>query len=151
MIGLQTLKYLATQKLKDAEILMQNQRYNGAVYIMGYALEFSFKRKLSINLGFASGFPETAGEMQQFPNQLAAFNTINGGIPLSQIRQIRNHKLTDLIKYSGAETRIKASYNNEWQLVCCWNPEKRYVRQNWTAKRAKDFIAAANIVLKQIV
>lgn len=151
MIGLKTLKYLATQKLKDAEILMQSQRYNGAVYMMGYALEFSFKRRLSRTLGFSNGFPETSVEMQQYAKQLAAFNAISTGVTLNQIRQIRNHRLTDLIKYSGAEARIVAYFNIEWLLVCCWNPDRRYVRQNWTAKKANDFIKAANIILKQIV
>lgn len=130
---------------------MQSRRYNGAVYMMGYALEFSFKRKLSQTLGFSNGFPETSGEMQQYAGKLAVFNAVNGEIQLNQVRQIRNHKLTDLIKYTGAETRIKASCNNEWQLLCCWNPEKRYVRQNWTATKARDFMTAANIVLKQII
>ncbi|MDI3319038.1 hypothetical protein [Pinibacter soli] len=150
MIGLHTLKYLATEKLKDAETLMQNQRYNGAVYMMGYALEFSFKRKLSKTLCFSNGFPETSAEMQQYASQLAAFNVLRTGITLSQIRQIRNHKLVDLIKFSGAEARIVRFCYAEWLLVCCWNPERRYQRQHWTAKKAQEFMTAAGIILKQI-
>jgi hypothetical protein len=151
MIALRTLKYLSTQRVKDAEALMVGHRYNGAVYMIGYALEFSLKRKLSNTLGFNSGFPETNGEMRHYYNtQLAAFNAIGTGITLNQINQIRNHKLIELLKFSGAEARIVASYFNEWSVVCNWDPEKRYVRQNWTVGKAADFMNSARIILKQI-
>lgn len=151
MIALRTLKYLTTQRLKDAEVLMAGRRYNGAVYLMGYALEFSLKRKLSNTLGFSRGFPESDGEMRHYyTSQLAAFNAISTGISLNQIKQIRNHKLSELLKFSGAEARIVASYYNDWVLVCSWDPENRYVRQNWTARRASAFMNAARIILRQI-
>lgn len=151
MIALTTLKYLATQKSKDAEVLFQGNRFNGAVYMMGYALEFSLKRKLSITLGFNNGFPESNPEMRHYYNsQLAVFNSIGTGISLNQVSQIRNHKLVELLKFSGVEPRIVASYYHEWALVCNWNPEKRYIRQNWTAQKAMDFMNSARKILKQI-
>lgn len=119
--------------------------------MMGYALEFSLKRKLSITLGFNNGFPETNPEMQQYYTaQLAVFNSISTGIALNQIKQIRNHKLVELLKFSGAEARIVASYYNDWTLICNWDPEKRYVRQNWTSKKANDFMNSARKILKEI-
>lgn len=151
MIALTTLKYLATQKSKDAKTLIANNRFNGAVYMMGYALEFSLKRKLSITLGFNNGFPESNSEMRNYyTSQLAVFNSISTGITLYQINQIRNHKLIELLKFSGAEPRIVASFYNEWTLVCSWDPEKRYIRQNWTSKKATDFMNSARIILRQI-
>jgi hypothetical protein len=151
MIALTTLKYLATQRSKDAEALFANNRFNGAVYMMGYALEFNLKRKLSITLGFNNGFPESNPEMRQYYNsQLAVFNSISTGITLHQITQIRNHKLIELLKFSGAEARIVASYYKEWILVCNWDPEKRYVRQNWTFKKATDFMSSARLILREI-
>src|SRR5689334_24788687 len=90
MIPLSTFKYLSTQKLRDAEALMANHRYNGAVYMMGYALEFALKRKLSIVLGFSNGFPESNGELQYYYHtQLRTFNAISSGIRLEQINQDR--------------------------------------------------------------
>ena len=151
MIALTTLKYLATQKSKDAEVLFANNRFNGYVYMMGYSLEFSLKRKLSITLGFNNGFPESNPEMRNYyTSQLALFNSINTGITLNQITQIRNHKLIELLKFSGAEARIVASYYNEWTLICNWDPENRYVRVNWTSKKATDFMNSARIILRQI-
>jgi hypothetical protein len=151
MIAFTTLKYLATQKIKDAEALFVSNRLNGAVYMMGYALEFSLKRKLRITLGFNNGFPESNPEMQHYyTSQLAVFNSISTGLTLHQITQIRNHKLIELLKFSGAEARIVASYFNEWALVCTWDPEKRYVRQNWTSGKATDLMNSARIILRQI-
>ena len=152
MIALTTLKYLATQKIKDAEALLTSNRFNGAVYMMGYAIEFSLKRKLSMTLGFNSGFPETNPEMlYYYTSQLIVFNSISTGITLNQITQIRNHKLNELLKFSGAEARIVASYFNEWAIVCNWDPEKRYVRQNWTSKKATEFMNSARMILKEII
>jgi hypothetical protein len=151
MILLNTLKYLSTQKAKDAHVLFEKGRYNGAVYLMGYALEMKLKRKLSLTLGFSNGFPESNGELNAYYSaQLAAFNTISTGITLAQIRQIRNHKLRELIKFSGAEPRIVGSFFAEWALVCNWDPETRYLRQNWNLTRTTKFMNAAEVILKQI-
>lgn len=88
--------------------------------------------------------------MGYYSAQLTAFNSISTGITLAQIRQIRNHKLIELIKFSGAEPRIVGTYYAEWAVVCKWNPETRYVRQNWTLKSAMKFMDAAKVILKQI-
>lgn len=119
--------------------------------MMGYALELCLKRKLSMTLGFNSGFPETNPELKDYyTSQLAVFNSINTGITLNQITQIMNHKLVDLLKFSGAEARIVAFYYHEWVSVCSWNPEKRYVRQNWSCKKATGFMNSARMILKEI-
>jgi|GEM_PF-5891991 len=66
MISLRNLTYLATQKRKDAEVLFASGRYNGAVYLMSYALELMLKRRIAHTLSFASGFPDkTTARKQQ--------------------------------------------------------------------------------------
>jgi hypothetical protein len=151
MIALTTLTYLATQKARDANVLLQYERYNGAVYLMGYALELSLKRKLSHTLGFMAGFPESNAELRHYYHtQLASLNAINTGITLHQINQIRHHKLSELLKFTGAEARIIAAHFHHWHIVCQWDPGKRYVRQNWTRDSASNFVHAAYIILKQI-
>lgn len=40
MITQATLKYLASQKQKDAIVLLRQGRNSASVYLMGYALEF---------------------------------------------------------------------------------------------------------------
>jgi hypothetical protein len=150
MVSLATLKYLATQKAKDAEILFRNRRNSGAIYLMGYALEFSLKRKISLTLGFDRGFPEAPSELNSYSSQIANFHSLSTGIQLTQMRQIRNHKLSELLTYSGAEGRIISSYYPQWILVKNWDPEKRYVRQRITLRKATAFIQATKQILREI-
>jgi hypothetical protein len=150
MINITALKYLASQKRKDAEILFRLKRNNGAIYLMGYALELSFKRKVCQTLGFNSGFPESGTELHLYSSQLARFNAISPSISLTQLRQIKNHNLDQLLIYSGAQTRILNSYLNEWLLVKCWNPENRYRIQRFSNVKAVNFMQASRIILKEI-
>lgn len=79
MVPLSTLKYLATERQKDAEVLLKNTRNSGAIYLMGYVIELSFKRKAGQVLGFKNGFPETVADFNSYFNQIARF-TKNTGI-----------------------------------------------------------------------
>jgi hypothetical protein len=150
MIELRTLTYLATQKRKDSEVLYERQRYNGAVYMMGYSLELSLKRALSLTLDFKKGFPETNNELKAYETQLAKFNSLSTGITLFEIAQIRNHDLVKLVKFSGRESFLITSYLKEWTMVCNWNPGMRYMLQNWTSARTNAFMSAASTILKHI-
>ena len=150
MLPLKKLAYLTSQKIKDASILFQSGRYSGAVYLMGYALEFSLKRKISQTLGFINGFPEDKNELNSYGPQIIAFNAISTGLSLTKIKDIRNHDLNLLIKYSGAESRIVASYYSEWLTVKDWNPEDRYKIRKYRFSKAKDFMHSAKTILTQI-
>lgn len=89
MITQSTFKYLASQKQKDAFALFRQERYSAAVYLMGYALKFSLKRKISQTLGFSKGFPESANELSIYSRQISTFNSISTGVRLTQLRQIK--------------------------------------------------------------
>jgi len=97
MIKLRTLSYLASQNQKDSTALLNANRNSGAIYLMGYALEFSFKKKISQTPGFITGFPESAQEYNSYRTQIAAFNAIGTGISITQLREIKNHDLNKLI------------------------------------------------------
>lgn len=150
MISLETLKYLATQKCKDAHVLFKNGRNGGAIYLMGYAIEFSLKRKISLNLGFANGFPETGAELASCFLQLSPSGSINRGIGPTQIQQIRNHRLNDLLAFSGIQGKIITSHLWEWKIISSWDPGKRYKRQRICFQVASDFLMAAKQILKVI-
>ena len=128
MIALDTLKYLSGQKLRDARVLFHNNRNAGAVYLMGYVLELSFKRKVCQTIGFSHGFPESTADFHTYTNQIQRF-TINTGIGLTQLKQIKNHDLNMLLTFSGIESIILSSYNDDWRRVKDWNPENRYKSQ----------------------
>lgn len=46
MISTQELKKIAAARLRDAEILYQGKRYDGAFYLCGYAVELTLKAKI---------------------------------------------------------------------------------------------------------
>lgn len=151
MILAGTLNYLAAQKGKDAETLFRHDRNAGAIYLMGYAIELSLKRKLSNTLGFNSGFPETAADFALYTVQINQFHAMNTGIQLTRVRQIRTHVLGDLLTFSGAEARIVANCLPEWLIVKAWNPEDRYVRRRIPKRQADEFMRSAKRILQEIV
>ena len=151
MILLGTLKYLAVQKQNDAQVLFRHQRNAGAIYLMGYAIELSLKRKLSHTLSFNRGFPESPGEFGLYSAQLTQFHAMNTGIPLNKVWQIRTHDLGKLLTFSGAEARIVANCHPEWVVVNAWNPEDRYVRRRVTKRQAAEFMRSARRILREIV
>jgi hypothetical protein len=79
MLALSTLKYLASQKFKDAITLFENKRHCGAIYLMGYALELSLKRSIGLTFDFANGFPESAAELNLYLKEINKFNNVKVG------------------------------------------------------------------------
>ena len=150
MITIYTLSYLASQKQKDATALLHANRNSGAIYLMGYALELSFKRKISQTLGFLLGFPESGPEYNGYNAQIAAFNAIGTGITITQLRQLKNHDLKQLIIFSGAEVRIKTSFLTEWLVIQDWNPENRYKIRKYSTAQAKEFLRSSRVILREI-
>jgi|SRR5271156_1446865 len=151
MVLPKTLKYLSIQKQKDAHALLQKRRNNAAIYLMGYALELALKRKITQTLGFNQGFPEIKPDFDQYSIQIATFNTINSGIQLNRLKQIKSHGLSQLLTYSGAEVRIITHYYKEWLVVKDWNPENRYKIKRYSGVKAKNFIYSAKKILVEIV
>ena len=150
MIALSALKYLSTQKMKDAEVLFQNNRNSGAVYLMGYSLELSLKRKLCQTLGFNNGFPENKVDFNSYALQINRFASLSG-LSLTQLKQIRNHDLSMLLLYSGTQQTITTLCAKDWHRVKGWNPEMRYRRQYLSTVNAGKFLASAKKILKEIV
>jgi hypothetical protein len=150
MVTSNDLAYLSSQKIRDSKVLLANNRNGAAVYLIGYALEFALKRKIINTLAFQYGFPETRADFNLYTAQITAFNAISTGVGITQLRQIRNHNLNDLLTFSGAETRIKNSYLLEWLIVETWNPEDRYVIRRFTLEKAKLFVKAAVTILQEI-
>ena len=150
MINENTLTYLSGQKQKDAIALLSQNRNSGAIYLMGYALEFSFKRKIIQTLGFANGFPESRLDYNTYSTQISAFNAISTGIILTQLNQLKNHNLNQLIVFSGAENRIKSLFFLEWLIIQNWNPEDRYKIRRYRQYQARECIRAARVILEQI-
>ena len=114
MIARSDLKKLARARLKDAQILLAGKRYDGAVYVCGYAIELALKARICALLKW-SGYPDTGGEF-------------------ASLTSFRTHDLAVLLRLSGRADRIRTKHLIDWSVVAEWDTESRY-RVIGTAKQ----------------
>jgi len=100
------IEKIAKARLKDAKVLADARRYEGAMYLCGYAVELGLKARICRTLEW-TGFPSTKNEFKGY----SSFKT---------------HDLDVLLHLSGIEKRIKKELLAEWSIVAEWDPESRY-------------------------
>ena len=128
MIPISELRKLANTRLKDAGVLFSSNRYDGAIYLCGYAIELALKARICRTLNW-SAFPETNAEFREF-------------------QTFKTHKLDTLLRLSGIETKIKTKSLAEWSIVAAWEPELRYrIVGTGTQIKANDMIQATRTLL----
>lgn len=131
MISRGDLRKVAKARLRDSEILYSKQRYDGAVYLCGYAVEMALKARICRTLKWL-GFPETNAEFQAYSS-------------------FKIHNLEVLLHLSGVETKVRTQYLAEWSEVVDWRPEDRYKPVGTAGMtEAQDMIAATKTLLKAI-
>jgi HEPN domain-containing protein len=150
MIPVATFQHLITQKTKDAQTLLLNNRNSSAVYLMGYAVEFALKRKICNTLGFFNGFPENKTDLSYYISHWNSIGTPSP-IPANQLNEIKNHNLERLLTYSGEALTIKATRLNEWETIVNWNPENRYVIRRVSKEKAEKFIKSAKKIIRELL
>ena len=106
MISIADLQTIAQARLEDARALFEAERYDGAVYVCGYAVEVALKARICRILNWQE-FPQTSGEFQAY-------------------RSFQTHELDVLLRLSGQETRIKQWHFDKWNVVAVWKAESRY-------------------------
>lgn len=106
MIDTKELRKIAKARLKDAEVLAASRRYEGAIYLCGYAVELALKTRICTTLKWA-GFPSTKKEFEGY-------------------QTFKTHNLDVLLHLTGIEDRIKTQLFAEWSAVAEWDPESRY-------------------------
>lgn len=128
MIQQTELRRIARARLKDAEELCRAGRYDGSVYLCGYAVEIALKAKICRTLKW-SGFPSTNREFENY-------------------RSFRTHNLDVLLHLSGVEAKFKTQYLAKWSVVAMWEPDTRY-RPIGTAsfQDAADMISSAKVIV----
>lgn len=123
------LKRIAAARLADAEVLLKANRYDGASYLSGYAVEIGLKLRICKTLKWA-GFPETNNEFQA-------------------LQSFKTHDFDVLLRLSGVEAKVKSGYLAEWSDLKPWKPELRYALTGTaTATSALKMILAAKTLLK---
>lgn len=97
------LKRISRERLKDAKALLKQKRYDGGVYLCGYAVEIALKARICKTLKWTA-FPTSRDKYRSF----------------------YVHDLDILLNLSGLEKVIKSSLLVEWSVVGTWDPEVRY-------------------------
>ena len=128
MISRQDLRKIARARLRDAEVLLANGRYDSAVYLCGYAIELMLKARICQTLNWPE-FPETSKELQPF-------------------QSFKTHNLATLLRLSGREQKVTNGYPREWSAVVVWDPEGRYKQVGTATKTdAVNMIQAARVLM----
>jgi HEPN domain-containing protein len=128
MISTKDLKSAARAYLRDARVLLEAKRYDGAYYLCGYAVELALKARICRTLRW-DGFPQTRAEFEGR-------------------QSLKTHDLEDLLQFTGVGARVKTKYFAEWSFVLNWNPEKRYQKTgNSTQQDAADMVTSAKKLL----
>ena len=129
MITRSDLTEIARARLKDAEVLLHSRRYDGAIYLCGYAVEIALKAKICLTLSWP-GYPSTRGEFQNY-------------------QTFRTHDLDVLLHLSGVEERVKTTLLAAWSDVAAWDPEVRYKPIGSATKQDAELMIASAKVLSR--
>ena len=124
MLTINQLREIARERIKDAEALFGAERFEGAMYICGYAVEIALKARICKTLRWPE-FPQTESEFGGQNRKYSPFKT---------------HLLNLLLSYSGREDQIRNRFTAQWTLVDSWDPQSRYnpTIKTTRATRAND-------------
>jgi hypothetical protein len=111
---------LADARIDEARVLLQGGRYDGAVYLGGYAVECALKAVITKGIP-AQTFPESKKDVDAW----------------------FTHRLDDLLKTARLSDELKKNpaVFNRWSVVLKWSETKRYERGT-DENAARDFCAA---------
>ena len=131
MLDKKEIKRIAKARLKEAEVLAASRRYEGAIYLCGYAVELWLKARICKTLNWA-GYPANNNEFKKY-------------------RSFKTHDLDVLLHLTGIEDSIKTELLTEWSAVMEWNPESRYDPiGNVLSHDARLMISSTKALLKKL-
>lgn len=96
------IERIVQARVEDAQVLYESSRYDGSVYLCGYAIELGLKARICRTLQWGE-YP-TSGKYGSF----------------------KTHDLDVLLHLTGCEDKIKLKHLADWSIVAQWNPEARY-------------------------
>jgi len=102
------LRKITENRLEDAEVLYRNKRYDGAQYLVGYAVEIALKWRFCCDMSEPS-FPETKTEFLGWKEKYSVW--------------LKVHSLQNLVDATTVDL-VPILY--EWSLVAKWEPGMRY-------------------------
>ena len=119
------IEKIVQARIEDAQILYEASRYDGSVYLCGYAIELGLKARICRTL-----------QWDEYPTTRKYSN-------------FKTHDLDVLLHLSGCEDKIKLKHFSDWSVVAQWNPEARYNPiGNVQSTDAKDMLESTKEILK---
>ena len=131
MIARADLRRIARMRLRDAEVLFKGRRYDGAVYVCGYAVELTLKARICTTLRWA-GFPSTGGEFKNYGS-------------------FKIHDFEVLLRLGGREAVVRSSHVTDWSVVRTWEPESRYHLPGANTRRTADMMIESTRRLMRVL
>jgi HEPN domain-containing protein len=120
------LRKLARARIKDALTLFGGRRYDGALYLCGYAIEYALKARICTTLGWSNYPPAEKGDYRSFIS----------------------HDFDHLLRLSSREKAIKTAHVNLWSKARTWKPELRYEPVGTVSRQsAREMIECARALL----
>jgi hypothetical protein len=134
MITTADLQKMARERLKDAEILYAQARYDMAYYLCGYAVELKIKTRMVKTLNWP-GLPEPGDKP---PHKIVVDNKV-----------FMTHDLGRLLNLSGRLSKINRNHFTDWSIVAQWDPsECRYQPVGArTQAEVRDMIQATRVIM----
>jgi len=128
MLTISELQEIAQERFEESNVLFGANKYDGAMYLCGYAVEVTLKARICQTLHW-NGYPSTRKEFQNY-------------------QSFRTHNLEVLLTLSGVKNRIITSFLTEWSAMANWNPEMRYRPIGHVSQtEAKSMIDSARTLL----
>ncbi len=119
------IEKIVQARVEDALVLYDAFRFDGSVYLCGYAIELGLKARICRTL-----------QWDEYPTS-------------RNYSTFRTHDLDVLLHLSGCEDTIKLNHLADWSVVAQWNPEARYNPiGNVTRSDANDMIESTKQLLK---
>lgn len=122
-IGYEELKGLAHQRLVEAKILLQNEQFEGAIYLAGYSIELALKARICKVL-----------DTDFYPENLQGYKT---------------HRFETLVILVGLERKLNLEtaandlFNSNWMKVSLWEETLRYSPVNsGSQSKANELVKA---------
>ncbi len=120
----QQFQRLTDERLADAEILFAAQRWSGAYYLAGYAVECALKACV---LAYIEAHMEVLFSTRRY------------------VEDCWSHDINKLVKPAGLEKQLELAttsgdFKLNWRMVESWTERSRY--ETKSEKEAKDLLAA---------
>jgi len=142
MIPIADFEQTAREKLLDAKCLLDGERFDGAIYMAGYALEIAIKVKLCHSKEMPA-FPDAEDEWKDINGALIKFDNTwkkpNNAFD-KESKSWKVHLSEELVNKLNESLKNQILANRGWGKIKLWSVDLRYRRSMATKSQATGFM-----------